>query len=152
MVPDAEEYRWFGRNTKLLLHPKDVPDLQFSSETEKKGKILLEIEISMASVITNQEIPDSTDLMSRSGEISPENTVETSVTNACSEHIVDCMGNIRKNSEIWLEAAVNEENENLHENQTWFQNPVNCVSKWSKALKMDVVYTPWGWTPITQQA
>ena len=140
MVPDAEEYRWFGRNTKLLLHPKDVPDLQFSSETEKKGEIPPEVEISMVNVITNQEIPDSTDLMSRSGEISPENTVETSVTNACSEHIVDCMGNIRKNSEISLEAAVNEENENLHENQTWFQNPVNCVSKWSKALKMGVVH------------
>ena len=65
----------------------------------------------MVNVITNQEIPDSTDLMSRCGEISPENTVETSVTNACSEHIVDCMGNIRKNSKISLEAAVNEENE-----------------------------------------
>ena len=77
MVPDTDEYKQFGRNTKLLLHPKDVPDLQFSSETERKGRIPPEVEISMVNVTTNQEISDSTDLMIRSGEISPENTVET---------------------------------------------------------------------------
>ena len=38
MVPDADQYRQFGRNMKLLLHPKDVPDLRFSSETEKKAR------------------------------------------------------------------------------------------------------------------
>ena len=52
MVPDADEYRQFGRNTKLLLHPRDVPDLQFSPATEKRGKILPEIEISMVNVVT----------------------------------------------------------------------------------------------------
>ena len=51
------------------------------------------------------------------------------------------MKDIRKHSEILSEAAVNEENENLHENRTWFQTPVNCVSKWSKALKMGVVHS-----------
>ena len=29
MLLDTDKYRQFGRNTKLLLHPKDVPDLQF---------------------------------------------------------------------------------------------------------------------------
>ena len=116
MVPNADEYRQFGRNTKFLLHPKDVPDLQFSSETEMKGEIPPEVEISMVNVITNQEISDSIDLMSRSGEISPENTVEMSVVNARSEHIVDCMEDTRKRSEISPEATVKEENEKLHEN------------------------------------
>ena len=27
MVPEQDEYSQFGRNTKLLLHPKDVPNL-----------------------------------------------------------------------------------------------------------------------------
>ena len=52
MLPDTDEYRQFGRNTKLLLHPKDVPDLQFSSKTEKKGEIPPEVEISMVNVIS----------------------------------------------------------------------------------------------------
>ena len=40
MVSDADEYRQFGRNTKLLLHTKDVPDLQFNPATEKGGRDL----------------------------------------------------------------------------------------------------------------
>ena len=95
----------------------------------------------MVNVETNQEIPDSTDLMSRSGEILPEDTVKRLVTNACSEYIVDGMAGSKKTSEISPEAAVNEESENLPENRTWFQNPVVCVSKWSKALKMGVVHS-----------
>ena len=92
MVPEADEYKQFGRNTKLLLHPKDVTDLQFSPTTERKGEIPPEVEISIVNVETNQEIPDSTDLMSGSGAISPENTVKRLVTNTCSEYIVDGMG------------------------------------------------------------
>ena len=141
MVPEADEYKQFGRNTKLLLHPKDVTDLQFSPETEKKGEILPEAEISIVNVITNEEISDSTDLTSKSGEISPENSVKRLVTNAGSEYIVDRMGDIRKTSKISPEAAVNEENENLQESRTWFQNKVNYISKWSKALKMGVVHS-----------
>ena len=129
MIPEADEYKQFGRNTKLLLHPKDVTDLQFSSETEKKGEIPLEAEISIVNVTTNEEISDSTDLTSRSGEISPEKNVKRLVTYACSEYIVDYMGDSKKNSQISPEAAPNEENENLPKNQTWFQNPVICVSK-----------------------
>ena len=141
MVPEVDKYKQFGRNTKLLLHPKDVIDLQFSPTTKKKGEIPPEVEISMVNVKTNQEILDSTDLMSRSGKISPENTVKRMVTNACSEYIVDCMGGSNKTSEISPEAAANEENENLPENQTWFKNPVLCISKWSKALKFGVVHS-----------
>ena len=44
------------------------------------------------------------------------------------------MGDLEKDGEIPPEAATKEEMEKLHKKQTWFQNPVNCVSKWSKAL------------------
>ena len=129
MMPDVDKYKQFGRNTKLLLHPKDAPDLQFNRTTEKKGEIPLQVEISMVNVVTKQGISDSTGVISRSGEISPEKTIKRLTTNACSEYIVDYMGDTRKTSKISLEATVNEENENPHEKLTWFQNPVNCVSK-----------------------
>ena len=79
--------------------------------------------------------------MSRSGEISPENTIKRLVTNACSEYIVDCRGGSNETSKILPEAIANEENENLPGNRTWFQNPVLRISKWSKALKMGVVHS-----------
>ena len=69
----------------------------------------------MVNVITKQEISDSTDLMNRGGEISPENTVKTPVTNVCSEFIVDCMRDLRKHSEISPEAPTKEETEKLNE-------------------------------------
>ena len=94
MVPDTDEYRQFGRNMKLLLHPKDVPDLNFSSKTEKKGKIPPEVEISMVYVTS------SIDLVEKSGEILPQNSVKTPIINAGSEFIVDCMGDLRKHGEI----------------------------------------------------
>ena len=71
----------------------------------------------------------------------PQNAVKIPVTNACSKFIVDHMRDQRKDSEIPPEAPTKEETEKLHEKQTWFQNPVNCVSKWSKALKMGVVHS-----------
>ena len=95
----------------------------------------------MVNVITKQEISDSTDLTNRSGEISPENIVKTPVTNVCSEFIVDSMRNLRKHSEISPEAPTKEETEKLNEKRTWFQNPVNWINKWSKALGMGVVHS-----------
>ena len=29
----------------------------------------------------------------------------------------------------------------LREKRTWFQNPVNCIRKWSKALKMGAAHS-----------
>ena len=140
MLPDTDKFRQFGRNMKLLLHPKDVPDLQFSTKTEKKGEIPPEAEISMVNVISKHKVTSSTELIKKSGEISSQNSVKMPIINADSEFIVACKGNRRKHGEIPPEAATKEEIENLHEKPTWFQNPVNCISKWSKALKMGVVY------------
>ena len=141
MLPDTDEYSQFGRNTKLLLHPKDFPDLQFTSKTEKKGKISPEVEISMVNVISKQKVTSSTGLVEKSGEISSQNSAEIPVINADREYIVECTDNLQKHGEILPEAAAKEETDKLHEKQTWFQNPVNCVSKWSKALNIGVVYS-----------
>ena len=97
-----------------------------------------EIEISMVNVITKQGRSGSTDLASRSGKISPENAVKMPVTNVCSEFIVDGTRNLMKCSEISPEAPTKEETEKLNEKRTLFQN---CISKWSKALKMGVVHS-----------
>ena len=105
MLPDTDEHRQFGRNTKLLLHPKDVPDLQFTSKTKKKGEILPEVEISIVNVISKQK--------------------EMPIINAGSESIVDCIGDLNKHGEIPPDAAAKEEMENLHKKPTWFQNPVS---------------------------
>ena len=61
--------------------------------------------------------------------------------NACNEYIVDATGGSKKTSEISPKAAVNEEDENPPENLTWFQKPVNCIIKWSQALKLGAVYS-----------
>ena len=47
MIPEQNQYSSFGRSTKLLLHPKNIPDLQFSSKTEESGEIPPEIETSV---------------------------------------------------------------------------------------------------------
>ena len=50
-LPEQSEYSGFGRTRKLLLHPKDVPDLQFSSKTEENGEIPPKTEISVTEVV-----------------------------------------------------------------------------------------------------
>ena len=93
------------------------------------------------SVEDKQEKHNSTDLRSRSGEILPDNIVKRWGTDTCNRYIVDSTEDSMKTSEISPKAAVNEENENLPENPTWFQKPTNCISKWLKALKLGVVYS-----------
>ena len=65
MTPDQSEYNSFGRSTKLLLHPKDIPDLQFNSKAEEKGEIPPETEILVVHII------QSSDMVEKGGEISP---------------------------------------------------------------------------------
>ena len=36
VVPDADEYRQFGRNTKLLLHPKDVQTFSLALQLKRR--------------------------------------------------------------------------------------------------------------------
>ena len=46
MVPEQDEYSSFGRSTKLLLHPRNVPDLQFSQKWEDNSEIPPDVEVS----------------------------------------------------------------------------------------------------------
>ena len=50
MVPDQDEYDTFGRSTKLLIHPKDIPNVQFDSKARNKGEISPDVENSMIEV------------------------------------------------------------------------------------------------------
>ena len=72
--------------------------------------------------------------MNKSGEILPENTVKGLGTNRYTKYIVDSMGNSQKTSKISPKV-------NLPKNPAWFQRPIICVSKWSKALKTGVVHS-----------
>ena len=126
MVPEGDEYKQFGRNTKLLLHPKDVTDLQFTLTEGKKGEIPPEVEVSLVDV---------------DGEISPEISVKRLSTNGYNESIVDPAGSSQKTSEVSPKADAHGKSSNLPRNSTWFQSPMTCVSKWSKALKTGVVHS-----------
>ena len=75
------------------------------------------------------------------GEISPEISINRLNTNGYKESIVDPVGNSQRTSEISLRAAANGKSGNSPKNSAWFQRPINCVSKWSKALKTCVVHS-----------
>ena len=38
MVPENKEYEEFGRSTKLLLHPRDIPELHFPEESSTNNE------------------------------------------------------------------------------------------------------------------
>ena len=140
-LPETNEYEQFGRNTKLLLYPRDVPDLEFSSKMEKKGEISPEIEISSVNIITNREATSSPRFMRKRVEISPQKPVKAQFIRVYDESVVGCKENVKKHGEISPEGSLCEDNENADKNKTWFQNPVNCVSKWSKTLRRGVIYS-----------
>ena len=41
MVPENREYEEFRRSTKLLLHPKDIPELHFPEESNANESVKL---------------------------------------------------------------------------------------------------------------
>ena len=144
MIPEQSEYNTFGRSTKLLLHPKDVPDLQFTSKTEERGKIPPNIEVSAMELSIDSKIQETVnrlDLMDSCGEIPPkiEKAVRTQIVNSNEQYIAEYTSDVRKYSEIPPETAASGETGKTYENYTWFRNPVNCISKWSKALKLGAI-------------
>ena len=137
MTPDLSEYDSFGRNTKLLLHPRDIPDLQFRSKAENKGEIPPETEVSVAEMVRIMDKEEE------GGEISPllQETVKLSDFNSSHKYIVETADNQKKCGEIPPKAVEGKGKDRLCEKQAWFQKPVKCVSKWSQALKMGVMYS-----------
>ena len=113
MVQEHDEYRNFGRSMKLLLHTKDIPEPQFTSETERSSKILPNTKIAVIEVDTN----------------------------TFKQYIVDCGEVTKEGDEIPPSTAPWRENTNTCDRSkklTWFANSVNCISKWSKVLKKGV--------------
>ena len=51
MVPENNEYEEFGRSTKLLLHPKDIPELHFPVENNANSSKQLEINNVIESIV-----------------------------------------------------------------------------------------------------
>ena len=115
-----------------MLHPKDVPSLQFTSIAERKGKILPEVEISMVNVMSKQKV-DVPNLQfnlktERKGKISPE--VEISMVNVMSKQkvtsstdIVEKGGEISPQSQKFAEKPViNLDNEYIVE---YIEDPKN---------------------------
>ena len=117
MVPDQDEYDKFGRSTKLLMHPKDIPSVQFDSGTRNKGETSPNVENSMIEVKVTSgreeygKIPpkqplikvsldtsvdegksvEILDLCAESGEFAPkvQNSVEKQLFNFDKQYIAD---------------------------------------------------------------
>ena len=161
MVPDQDEYDKFGRSTKLLMHPKDIPNVQFDSKARNKGEISPDAENSMIEVkVTSgrdeysEILPkqllikvssdmsadkgksvDILDLCVESGEFSPkvQSSVEKQLFNFDKQYIADSVaGGVSDGGNSGRQFK------NKGNTSGWFYSPVNCVSKWSKALKQGV--------------
>ena len=161
MVPDPGEYDKFGRSTKLLIHPKDIPNVQFDRKTGNKSETLPEVENSVIEVnatsgreeyskippkqlpikassdasANNEKSVETLDLREGRGEFSPkvQNKVQKQMFNLSKQYItgsVEERVNDSNNSRSQLDDKGN--------GNRWFCRPVDCVSKWSKALKQGV--------------
>ena len=161
MVPDQREYDKFGRSTKLLIHPKDIPNVWFDRQTDNKSEILPEAENSVIEVnatsgreeygeIPQEQLPikassdasanneksvETPDLCEERGEFSPkvQNLVQKQMFNLSKQYIagsVEERVNDSNNSRSLLDDKGN--------GNRWFCSPMDCLSKWSKALKQGV--------------
>ena len=150
MMPDQDEYDKSGRSTKLLIHPKDIPDLQFDRKSRNSSEILPDIEISMIEVNNTPggdgpgEIPPNQQVKEKSegcleraeerGEFSPKGRNCTRYMNNLDKQYI--VGSLEEN--LGQEISKSNQPVDSNNNETWFHSPMSCVSKWSKALKHGV--------------
>ena len=160
MVPNPREYDKFGRSTKLRLHPKDIPNVQFDKQTDNKSEIPPEAENSVIEVnaiscreeygeippeqllmkassdasANNETFVEIIDLHEERGEFSPkvQKVVQKQIINLSKQYIAGL-----------VEEHVNDGNSRSQlddegNGNRWFCSPVDCVSKWSQALKQGV--------------
>ena len=161
MVPEQKEYDKFGRSTKLLIHPRDILDLQFNRNKGNKGEIssdteILTIEVNTTSgrdehgeILPNQQVSkvisnlssdreksvDHSDLSEKRGEFSPKarNCTQSQMNNVSKQYIADPGEESINQGISSSREIVDKGNSN-----TWFCSPMDCVRKWSKALKQGV--------------
>ena len=90
--------------------------------------------------LDKQKTISCSDLIKEIDEIPPK--VEISVkevnNNLNEQYIVEHADDQKRHGKIPPDAATSRETDKMYENYTWFPNPVNCISKWSKALKLGV--------------
>ena len=161
MVPDRGEYDKFGRSTKLLIHPKDIPNVQFDKQTGNKSEISPEAENSVIEVnatsgreeyseilpeqlpikassdasANNEKSVETLDLCEERGKSSPrvQNPVHKQMFNLSKQYIAGS-----------VEERVNDSNNSRRQlddkgnGNRWFYSSVDRVSKWSKTLKQGV--------------
>ena len=126
MVPENEEYEKFGRSTKLLLHPKDVPELHFSRESDTDT-----VEQAVINNITESLVEMATKCH-KTSEIPPE----TKISNDNSD--TGCQPKaVSKNDKISPvnKAFLTHNNQGESQNRKWFAFSVTGMSKLSNALK-----------------
>ena len=161
MVPHQSEYDKFGRSTKLLIHPKDIPNLQFNRKSRNKGEISPDVEISIIKVnitsgrdeyskILPKQLPmkvssdtftdkeksvDILDLGEESGKFLPKvkNQVQNQMFNLSKQYIAGSVEECVNQSSSSRSGYDEKGNRNM-----WFYSPMDCVSKWSQALKQGV--------------
>ena len=61
--------------------------------------------------------------------------VEKPSINSNEQHIAGYTEDVKKEGKIQLNTATNREIDETYKIYTWFHNPLNCISKWSKALE-----------------
>ena len=161
MVPDQGEYDKFGRSMKLLLHPKDIPNVQSDRKTDNKGEISPEAENSVIKVSATagrekcSEIPPEHLPIKASSDTSANNEISVETLDFCEERgefsqkvqnpVQKQMFNLSKQYIAGsVEERVNDSNNSRSQpsdkgnGNRWFCRPVDCVSRWSKALKQGV--------------
>ena len=107
-------------------------------QNEGKGKILLNTELSVTELMFDSRKSGScTEMIEKFGEIlpKPEILAQTTIINLSEQYIVGPTNDLKKHVEIPPAVAMNRQTDEIYESYTWFQNLVNCISKWSKALK-----------------
>ena len=138
MVPEQSEYSSFGRDTKLLLHPKDIPDLQFTSETEQKGKILPNTDILEIDLAITPGRAECGEILPNRGKSLPDSH-DSSVIKSNKQFFTGCTQELKREGKIPPGTVTDSQPDDRKHN--WFYSPVNCISKWSKALKQGVANT-----------
>ena len=161
MTPEHDKYDKFGRSTKLLIHPKDIPNLQFDRKARNKGEISPDAETSMIDMnitsgrdeygkIPPEQLPikvssdpsadkeksvDILDFCEERGEFPPKvrNWVQNHMFNPSKQYIAGSVEDHVNQSNSGRSQRDDKDNGN-----TWFYSPMDCVSKWSKALKQGV--------------
>ena len=127
MVPENKEYEEFGRSTKLLIHPKDIPELHFPEENNTNTTEQVVINN------INESIVDVAAKRHETGEILPELRVDND-NNSVAGYKVKSVDKQAEISPVKRDIQAHSNNGEPHIGN-WFSFSVTGMSKLSNALK-----------------